>query len=609
MWRILKRLLIGNPLPIRRARQERLVLLLGLAVLASDALSSVAYGPEQILLILSQGGPEALTLILAVALAIAALIWIVVLSYRQLLLIYPQGGGSYTVAKENLGAFWGLLAGAALLVDYVLTVAVSLSAGVAAVYSAWPSLHVSRTEITLLILLFMTLINLRGVRESGWIFGLPTYLFIGSLFLALGLGFRNLFGGVALPPPSPPSEITHALSWFLILKAFSSGATTLTGIEAISNGVLIFRPPEAQNARKSLLYLGLLLAIMLLGVSYLTQHLGLAPKQTETLLSQLGRWATGGGVAYYLLQLSTFLVLFLAANTSFNGFPRLAVIIARDGYLPRQLRNLGDRLVYSNGIFVLALLAALLIYVFHAETDLLIPLYAIGVFTAFTLSQWGMARHSLRQRAQRWRLNTALGILGGTVTGLVVVIFSVTKFTAGAWIVLILIPLILWLFYAIHSHYTTVSRQLSPEELGTQELPKAQPQRVLAVVPVNAVHRGVLKAIDYAKSIGNEVQVVYVELDPEETVRLREAFERWCPGIKLQVLRSPYRSFLQTFGEYLHSLKEEHPEVMLTVVLPEFIPARPWQQLLHNQSALLLKLHLYGREGIVVVDVPYHLKA
>jgi len=605
MWRTLKRLLIGNPLPSRRAKHERLVLLLALAVLSSDALSSVAYGPEQILLILSQGGMAAFKLIFAVAVAIAGLIWVVILSYRQLLFIYPQGGGSYTVSKENLGVFWGLLAGAALLVDYVLTVAVSLSAGVAAVYSAWPSLHVNRTEITLLVLFFMTLINLRGVRESGWIFGLPTYLFIGSVFLVLGMGLRNLFSGVALPPPQPPQDITHALNWFLILKAFSSGATTLTGIEAISNGLLIFRPPEHQNARKSLLYLGMLLAVMLLGVSYLTQHLGFVPKQTETLLSQLGRWATGGGIAYYLLQLSTFLVLFLAANTSFNGFPRLAVIIARDGYLPRQLRNLGDRLVYSNGIFVLALLAAVLVYVFHAETDLLIPLYAIGVFTAFTLSQWGMARHSLRQRAGRWRLNAAMGMLGGTVTGLVAVIFSVTKFSEGAWMVLILIPLILWLFYAIHAHYATISRQLSPE--GIYEPPKAQD--VLAVVPVNAVHRGVLKAIDYAKSISDEVQVVYVELDPEETVRLREAWERWCPGIKLQVLSSPYRSFTETFGEYLHSLKEQHPEVMLTVVLPEFIPARPWQQLLHNQSALLLKLDLYGREGVVVVDVPYHLKA
>ncbi|OGF56184.1 MAG: hypothetical protein A2Z21_04820 [Candidatus Fraserbacteria bacterium RBG_16_55_9] len=602
MWRILKRIFIGDPLPTRRGQQERLALLLALGVLASDALSSVAYGPEQILTVLSQAGDAALALILSIAVSIAGLIWLVVISYRQLLLAYPQGGGSYSVAKENLGTFWGLLAGAALLVDYVLTVAVSLSAGMAAVASAWPELHVSRTELTLFILLFMALINLRGVRESGWTFGLPTYVFVGSVFLALGMGFWRFLSGAPLPAPGPPLEEIHALNWFLILKAFSSGATTLTGIEAISNGVGIFRSPEDKNARKTLLYLGLLLTVMLLGVAYLTQHLGLTPTPQETLLSQLARWATGGGIVYYVLQLSTFLVLFLAANTSFSGFPRLASIIARDGFLPRQLRNVGDRLVYSNGIVALALLAGVLIYVFEAETDRLIPLYAIGVFTAFTLSQGGMAAHVLRTQGSRGRFAATIATVGAVITGLVAVIFAVTKFIEGAWIILLVIPLVLWFFYAVRAHYVAVSRQLLPTQVSLKLRP------VLAVVPVNAIHRGILGAIEYARSISSEVHIIHVEIDPEETVRLRAAWPSWSGGLRLQVLPSPYRSFLETFNEYLNSLQESNPEAVLTVVIPEFIPARPWQQLMHNQSALLLKLHLYGREGVVVVNVPYHLK-
>ncbi|MBI3659443.1 APC family permease [Candidatus Acetothermia bacterium] len=603
MWRNFKRVLTGSPLPSYLLLHERLPFLLALAVLASDPLSSVAYGPEEILLALSQAGKSALFLILAVALAIAALVWVVIISYRQLLLAYPHGGGAYTVAKENLGISPGLLAAAALLVDYVLTVAVSLSAGMAAVYSAWPELHINRVEITLLILLIMMLINLRGVRESGWVFGLPTYFFIGSVLLVIGTGFWRFFTGAPFPPAPPALPITHPLDWFLILKAFSSGATTLTGIEAISNAVPIFRPPEHQNARKSLLWLGIFLTAMLLGVAYLAQHLGLVPLPNETLLSQVGRWATGTGPLYYLLQLSTFLVLFLAANTSFNAFPQLASLIAKDGYLARQLKNLGDRLVYSNGIFVLSLFAGILIYIFKADTNSLIPLYAIGVFTAFTLSQWGIARYYLRQRQGGWRFRAAFGFLGGTLTGLVAVIFAVTKFIEGAWIVLIVIPLIMWLFYSIHTHYSSVTRQLSLE--GVRNIPI--PTHMIAVVPLSAVHRGTMQALAYAKSISSEVHAVYVEINPEESEKLRKMLERWAPGVELHILPSPYRGFLQVLEEYLTSLQKQRPEAALTVVVPEFVPARFWQQLLHNQSALLLKVRLYGRKGIVVVNVPFHL--
>jgi amino acid transporter len=604
MLRNVKRLLIGNPLPSQRAKHERLILPLALAVLASDALSSVAYGPEQILLILTQGNQDALFLILPVALAIAALIWVVIFSYRQLLLVYPHGGGSYSVAKENLGVFWGFLAGAALSLDYVLTVAVSLAAGAAAIYSAWPDLHVNRVEVTLVILLFMALMNLRGIRESGWTFGSPTYLFIGSMFILLGVGFWKLISGVA--PASIPDvlAVTHSLDWFLILKAFSSGATTVTGIEAISNGVNIFRDPSQQNARKSLLWLGILLSTMLLGMVYLTQHVGLHPAHNETLLSQLGHWALGGSPFYYLLQLSTFLVLFLAANAAFSGFPQLAAVVAKDGYLPRQFRNRGDRLVYSNGIVGLAFLAGVLIYLFGAETDRLIPLYAIGVFTAFTLSQLGMAVYHNRHRESGWRTRAALGVVGGLLTGIVAIIFAVTKFTEGAWIVVILIPLMMLIPYTVHAHYSATARQLSLK--GERNLPRKQP--VVAVVPVNAIHRGTLKAIRYAESISPEVHVVHIGIDAEETLRMKENLERWCPDVKLEVLPSPYHSFLQVFNEYVESLQKIHPNVFLTVVVPEFVPRRPIQQLLHNQTALLLKLQLYGKEGVIVVNVPYHLK-
>ncbi|MBI1742308.1 APC family permease [Candidatus Acetothermia bacterium] len=608
MWRSLKRFLFGHPLPSALAGHERLPLFLALAILSSDALSSVAYGPEEILLVLSQAGPVALVLTPLIALAIAGLIWIVIISYRQLLNAYPQGGGAYTVAKENLGPFAGLVAGAALLIDYVLTVAVSISAGIDAIYSAWTDLPINQTEFSLIILFVMVLINLRGVRESGWVFGLPTYFFIGAVFLTLGMGLWRSLSGAPLPPPASLSSTHSSLGWFLILKAFSSGAVTLTGIEAISNAVSIFRPPEHQNASRSLFYLGVLLSVMSLGVAFLSQHLGLYPdpQKSETLLSQLGHWALGNGVIYYILQLSTFVVLFLAANASFSAFPQLAALMAIDGYLPRQLRNRGDRLVFSNGIIGIGVLAGLLIYRSGASTQYLIPLYAIGVFIAFTLSQWGVARHHLRERKISWSRRAGIGLLmvGGAITAIVALIFAITKFTEGAWIVLVLIPVILWIFHVIHAHYASVAHALSLE--GRQG--SLRTRSSVVVIPVNAVHRGTLRALDYALSLSSEVHAVYIELHPDETSRLLSQWKRWCPGIELKIVHNPYRSFLQAFEQYLNELKAEKPKSTITVILPEFVPARPWQQLLHNQSALMLKLYLYGREDVILINVPYHLK-
>jgi amino acid transporter len=601
----MKRILLGTPIPTAHAAHERLGPLTGLAVFASDALSSVAYATEEILLILVLGGSAALEYSLPIAVAIGALIAIVTSSYRQTILAYPQGGGAYVVTRENLGRYPSLVAGAALLVDYVLTVAVSIAAGIAAITSAIPELYPYRVTLCVVGVGAIAVGNLRGIRESGRLFAMPTYLFLGAYFLLIGWGGIQWLGGAAsaFAAPPPVSEGHEALTVFLVLRAFSSGCAALTGIEAVSDGVPAFRPPEAPNARRVLLALGGILVVLFLGISALAHAFGVVPVTGETVNSQLARRVFGESPLYFAVQGVTMLILILAANTSFADFPRLASFLARDRFIPRQFANRGDRLAFSNGIIILALLSMGLLVLFSGDTHALIPLYALGVFVSFTLSQSSMVRYWFRHQGPKWPLRALLNGTGAAVTGVVAVIIGVTKFTHGAWIVAVLIPCMIALFLTIRRHYDDVALQLSVEGAP----PPAPATGNAVLVPVGDVHRGMLPAIEYARALSPDARGVYVEVDPEQTRRFEERWTRYSDGMPLVVLRSPYRSVTGPFLEYLDLLQKRAPRGVITIVLPEFVPARWWQHLLHNQTALLIKGALLFRKGVVVANVPYHL--
>jgi amino acid transporter len=600
-----KRILLGTPIATAHATHERLGPLTGLAVFASDALSSVAYATEEILLILVLGGAAALTYALPIAVAIGVLIAVVTSSYRQTILAYPQGGGAYVVTRENLGRYPSLVAGAALLVDYVLTVAVSIAAGIAAITSAIPALYPHRVTLCVLGVGVISVGNLRGIRESGRLFALPTYLFLGAYFLLIGWGgvqwLRGAAGAVAASAPASGGH--EALTIFLVLRAFASGCAALTGIEAVSDGVPAFRPPEAQNARRVLLALGGILIVLFLGISALAHAFGVVPMTGETVNSQLARRVFGESPLYFAVQGVTMLILILAANTSFADFPRLASFLARDRFIPRQFANRGDRLAFSNGIIILALLSMGLLVLFAGDTHALIPLYALGVFVSFTLSQSSMVRYWFRHRAAHWPFRALLNGTGAAVTGVVAVIIGVTKFTHGAWIVVVLVPCMIALFLAIRRHYDDVALQLSVEGAP----PSAPAAGNAVLVPVGDVHRGMLPAIEYARTLSPSARGVYVEVDAEQTRRFEERWAKYANGMPLVVLRSPYRSVTGPFLEYLDLLQRQAPRDVITIVLPEFVPARWWQHLLHNQTALLIKGALLFRKGVVVANVPYHL--
>src|SRR5262245_29647999 len=602
----LKRNLLGQPIPTTLERHERLGRATGLAVFASDALSSSAYATEEIFLILVLAGAGAFHASVPISLAIAALLAIVVGSYRQTILAYPSAGGAYIVSRENLGTYASLVAGAALLTDYVLTVSVSVAAGIAAVTSAVPALYPYRVELCVLGLLGITVANLRGVRESGRLFAIPTYAFIASYLIMIGWGTLLWLGGRVGPAPAPVAAAAGAadLTLFLALRAFSSGCVALTGIEAVSNGVPAFRSPEARNARQVLVMLGAVLVALFVGITFLANAFGLVPAEQETVNSQLARRVFGDhSLWYYAVQAMTMLILVLAANTSFADFPRLSSFMARDRFMPRQLANRGDRLAFSNGIIILAVLSALLLVVFRAETHALIPLYAVGVFVSFTLSQAGMVRYWLRERGPRWPARAVLNGVGGLTTGVVMLIIAMTKFTHGAWIVIVLIPLLVLLLVSIHRHYAAVAQQLSVE--GAE--PDLPPVPHMVLVLVGDVHRGVLLALRYARALSPSARGVYVESDPDRARRVEDRWGKWASGVPLVVLRSPYRSVVGALLDYLDHLQEHAPEQFVTVILPEFVPARWWQHLLHNQTALLVQGALLCRRGVVVTDVPYHL--
>jgi amino acid transporter len=608
---VLKRLLVGTPIPTTLAKHERLSRVTGLAVFASDALSSVAYATEEILLILVLAGTVAIHYSVPIGLGIAALIAIVVSSYRQTILAYPQGGGAYIVTRENLGRYPSLVAGAALLIDYVLTVAVSIAAGIAAVTSAVPVLYPYRVWLCMLGVVLITIGNLRGVRESGKLFATPTYLFVAAYAAMIGwaavgwlFGAQDGAGGGVTPAAGEAAAPgAQGVTLFLALRAFASGCAAMTGIEAVSDGVPAFRAPEARNARAVLVWLGLILIVLFLGITFLANAFGILPVEGETVTSQLARRVFGQTFLYYFVQAVTTLILVLAANTSFADFPRLAFFLARDRFMPRQFANRGDRLAYSNGIIILAVVSAALLVVFRGDTHALIPLYAVGVFVSFTLSQSSMVRYWLRVRTPRWPVRAALNGGGAAATGLVMLIIATTKFTHGAWIVTLLIPCQVLVFLAIHRHYADVALQLSVETVE----PRRPPSGHMVLVLVGDVHRGMLPALEYAQALSPSARAVYVEVDSDATRRLEDRWGKWGSGIPLVVLRSPYRSIVGAFLEYLDHLHQQAADQLITIILPEFVPARWWQHLLHNQTALLIKGALLFRKGVIVTSVPYHL--
>lgn len=601
----LKKLLVGSPLATAQARHERLGKATGLAVFASDNLSSVAYATEEILRVLLLAGVAALTYAVPIGVVIGVVIAVVISSYRQTIASYPQGASDYLVTKDNLGVYPGLTAGAALLIDYTLTVAVSVSAGVAALTSALPALYPYRVLLGVSLVGLIGLANLRGIRESARFFAVWSYLFIGAyaLLMLYGLGAYVAWGLPVLPPAPPAREATETLGVFLVLRAFASGAVALTGIEAVSDGVTAFKPPEVKNAQTVLVALGLIMVALFVGITVLASIHGIVPHDEETVVSQLTRRIFGSGLLYYFVQAISVIILALAANTAFADFPRLAFFMARDGYLPRQFASRGDRLVYSNGVIILGVASATLIAVFDGSTHALIPLYALGVFTSFTLSQSSMVRRWISRRPAGWRWRVAVSGLGAATTGLVMVIVGVTKFVGGAWIVVILGGLLIAHFVSINRHYGQVAAQLSLD--GFEGHP---PMEHTVLVLVGDLHKGVLHALQYARMLSPSVKGVYVELDPDKTRRLEEKWIKWGLGAPLVVLSSPYRSLLHPFLEYLNHLLAIGDNHMVTIVVPEFVPAKWWQHLLHNQTALLIKGALLFRKNVVVTNVPYHLR-
>jgi len=609
MFRWLKQFLIGSPLDTASLHEQRLSKKSALSVLASDNLSSTAYATEEILLALTAGSAAGLLVPLHYAVPIAGAIVlltaIVAVSYGQTLHAYPTGGGAYSVAKENLGVTAALAGAAALLLDYILTVAVSVAAGVAAITSAIPSLYSHRVLLCALAVVIILLANLRGVRESAAVFAGPVYLFILSMFVLIGGGLMGYSQG-AVAPPAPPAapEPWSFFLVFLVLRAFASGCAALTGIEAVAQGVQVFRPPVSRNAAITLYILASLLATMFLGTAVLASLYGVVPREGETVLSQLGRTIFGAGPIYYITQAATMGILILAANTSFTGFPRLASIVAQDRFLPRQLANLGDRLVFSNGMLFLALVAIALLVLFRGDVHALIPLYMVGVFLAFTLSQAGMVvhwRHS-EERGAGWRL--AVNGLGAFATGVVMMVVAVVKFKDGAWMVVVAIAALMVLFRKVRSHYYATTRELS---LADYEKPGEI--RHTAVVPAPpGMNKAVMRAIEYARSISKDTIAVNVNVDNLDRQELQEKWQAWAPEVPLVVLDSPYRAIHRPLLRFIDELEGWRDDDLITVVLAESVSKRWWHHLLHNQTSLFLKAALFFKPKIIVTSIPYHLR-
>jgi amino acid transporter len=611
----LKRLFVGRPLATEQLAHERLSKRIALAVFSSDALSSVAYATEAILIALIAAQQAALGYATPIAIGIVLLLITVAFSYRQTIIAYPQGGGTYIVSRENLGTTPALVAASALLIDYVLTVAVSMSAAVAAITSAIALLEPYRVELAVGLISIVTLANLRGIKESGRIFAVPTYLFIISMFTLIGVGLlKVIVNGGTVPPAPPPHEPylveeLQTISFFLLLRAFAAGCTALTGIEAIADGVPAFKKPESRNAAITLVVMAVILCTMFLGTTVLANAFQIMPDgspEPETANSQLARVIFGSNSPfYYILQIATMLILVLASNTAFADFPRLSYFLASDRFLPRQFAQRGDRLVFSNGVVALGIFSSLLVIAFGAKEQQLLHLYAVGVFLSFTLSQFGMVQRWRRLKVPGWQRNAAINLLGAAVTGTVLVVIATTKFLEGAWAVLLLIPIMVLVFRSIHNHYIAVARQLSLADAA----PPTAVRRHTAVVLISGVHRGVVPAVQYALSIApDNVTAVYVDMDPEVTAKLKEKWKQWGSGIPLAVLASPYRSLIRPLMAYIDEIDAQYDDDVLTIILPEFVPSKWWQHLLHNQTALLIKATLLFSKGKIVTSVPYHLE-
>lgn len=598
----LRRLLIGEPLATHRLSLERLGMLGGLAVFAADALSSTAYGTEEIIRALTPAGSAGMAWSLVIGGAVVALLTVVVISYRQTVVEYPSGGGAYVVARDNLGETQSLVAGAALQTSYVLTVSVSVAAGVAAITSAWPPLHEHRLTIGVVWILFMGLVNLRGVRESAAVFGVPVYGFIALMLALVFVGVGKLAVGSIGPVSTEPLAATRPLTLMLILRAFSSGGATLTGVEAVANGVPAFNQPSGPNAARALGILAILLGTMFFGTTLLLHSTHILPNDHETMLSQLTTLVFGRGGIYYALQVATAVILIIAANTSFAGFPRLAAFMANDGFVPRQFANVGDRLVYSNGIVFLAVLASVLLVVFGGEVHTLIPLYAVGVFTAFTLSQAGMVRHWLRKRGPNWRRSVVINAIGAGTTGMVLIVVAVSKFTEGAWIVVVLIPLMLLAFRAVRKHYDYVAERLSLDQSEA-----VKPIRNLNLLLVGGMHRGTLEGLEYLKALSDEGRAVHLEIGGEATPRIERLWPEWEDEVPLVVIQSPYRSMTDPLVDYILNAQQEEGYDLVTVIIPEFVVDTWWEALLHNQSALWLQVRLRSIPNLAVLNMRYRL--
>lgn len=605
-YSMLKKALIGRPLKTSELGEQKLGKLKALAILSSDALSSVAYGPEQILIVLSTIGLIAFWYSIPIGIGVLILLTALILSYRQIIFAYPHGGGAYIVSRSNLGENAGLIAGGSLLVDYILTVAVSVSAGTDALTSAFPQLHDHNVLIASLLVILITILNLRGVTESASVLSYPVYLFVGALVLLIGVGIWQIAGGqVSADLHTPVGTVAPGISLFLLLRAFSSGCSALTGVEAVSNAVPNFKEPEAKNAVNTLIMMGIILAILFSGIMFLAYWLGISPKAEETVVSQIASEIFGRNFMYYFIQGTTALILVLAANTGFSAFPLLAVNLATDKYIPRMFLMRGDRLGYSNGIVTLGIASILLIVAFRGETEQLIPLYAVGVFIPFTLSQTGMIVKWIKEKPAGWTYKMIINLIGALISLTVVIIFFTTKFSQ-VWPVLIFLPIIVYLFHCIKNHYESVGEQLRIKS-GEKAL---QLEGNVVIVPVAGITKVVESSLNYAKLTGDTVIAVYVAFDRESEKRMEEKWKEWKPDIRLVTLHSHYRSLLRPLARFIDVVEEKANEKnhTLTVLIPQFITKKRWQDILHNQSSLLLRVYLIYQKNVIVTTVPYRFK-
>ena len=616
--------LTGRPLPTADAEHETIGKGVGLAIFASDALSSTAYATQEMLVILAGAGTLAFGYVFPISIVIVGLLAIVVISYTQIIHAYPGGGGAYIVAYDNLGQFPALVAASVLLMDYVLGVSVSISSGVAQIVSAFPNLYDYRVILCIVFVALITIVNLRGLRESGTAFAIPSYFFIIIMFITIGTGLFRLFNG-SLGTVIDPPEIEHfgealsGISLFLILHAFSSGTTALTGVEAISNGITAFKEPRSRNAAITLAWLAGILSLLFLGISFLTREIQAVPSEKETVISQLARTVFDGQGLFYLLAIAgTTFILILAANTSFAGFPRLSAKLASDGFMPRQLNYRGSRLVYSYGIVSLGLASSILIVIFQASVTRLIPMYAIGVFLCFTLAQIGMARRWQRSGQikdesppntqsltydKKWMLKMIANGFGAFCTALVMVVFIVTKFVDGAWIVLAITPIFISVLLWVRRHYSNVASRLSLERYGE---PPPYNTRHRVIVPISNVHQGTLAALRYARMLSDDVTAVHISMEPEDTEKVNKKWEKWGRGTRLVIVDSPYRLFLEPLLDYIDEmLSSRQPNETITIVVPHFVPRKKAHKVLHMQTAELLRRELLATPDVVITEVPY----